>query len=632
MKTALLVPAAALVLAASAALLTPGDAPAPRPPLDLAPSDSLTPFGSEAELAAFLRSRARVPRRVAEEAVYQMSAPMADAAPSAAPEADGAESVTNTQHAGVDEGGIVKVHGDFLVILRRGRLFTVAVGDDQLRPVSAVDAYGPDMDPGGAWYDELLISGDQVVVIGFSYARGGTEVGLFDIDERGHLEYRSTYHLRSNDYYSSRNYASRLIGSRLIMYTPLYLWPREDDVFAGFPAIRRWHAGARDAEFRRLVTPARVYRPGRALHENDQLALHTVTVCELASGTMDCQADAVLGPPGRVFYVSPQAVYVWVSDWGRRRTPGRAPSTLYRLPLTGGRPTALGVEGAPVDQFSFLEDDGHLNVLVRSGAVGEGMWGSEIASGGAALLRVGLDRFGGGAEDAPRESYRALPTPGGYTFQNRFVGDHLLYGTGSGWGPPQQSRGSILYALRYAGGGVAPVELEHGVDRIEVMGSDAVVVGSDGSDLHFTGIDLDRHPRVAQHYVRANASQGELRSHGFFYKRDGDDSGTIGLPIRGGARPGYEHLIHGSASILFLRNGGERFLELGALEAEPERPLDDACRASCVDWYGNARPLFLRGRTFALLGYEIVEGVLDDGRIRESRRINYTPSRAVSAR
>ncbi len=58
------------------------------------------------------------------------------------------ESVTNTQHAGVDEGGIVKLHGDHLVVLRRGRLFTVAIGDNALKPISAVNAFGPDTPPG----------------------------------------------------------------------------------------------------------------------------------------------------------------------------------------------------------------------------------------------------------------------------------------------------------------------------------------------------------------------------------------------------------------------------------------------------------------------------------------------------
>jgi hypothetical protein len=48
-----------------------------------------------------------------------------------------------------------------------------------------------------------------VVVIGYSYARGGTEIGLFELGRDGALAYRATYHLRSNDYYSTRNYTSR---------------------------------------------------------------------------------------------------------------------------------------------------------------------------------------------------------------------------------------------------------------------------------------------------------------------------------------------------------------------------------------------------------------------------------------
>ena len=96
-----------------------------------------------------------------------------------------ADSVTNVQHAGVDEGGIVKVHGDHLVILRRGRLFTVDIRDRQLKPVAAIDAFGTGIDPRGAWYDEMLISGNTIVVIGYSYARGGTEIGLFEISRDG---------------------------------------------------------------------------------------------------------------------------------------------------------------------------------------------------------------------------------------------------------------------------------------------------------------------------------------------------------------------------------------------------------------------------------------------------------------
>jgi hypothetical protein len=52
----------------------------------------------------------------------------------------------------------------------------------------------------------------------------------------------------------------------------------------------------------------------------------------------------------------------------------------------------------------------------------------------------------------------------------------------------------------------------------------------------------------------------------------------------------------------------------------------DGCKASCVDWYGNARPIFLRGRILALLGYELVEGAVDGGEMREVRRASFAPA------
>lgn len=543
------------------------------------------------------------------------------------------DSVTNVQHAGVDEGGIVKLHGNHLLMLRRGRLFTVAIGDGALRPISAVDAFGPEIDPEETWYDELLVSGDTVVVIGYSYDRGGTEIGLFNIDAAGKLRYRSTYHLRSNDYYSSRNYASRLIGSKLIFYTPLYLSPWDENPLESFPALRKWHKGAKESEFKRIVAATHVYRPEQRVSGNGGLALHTVTVCDLSRGDFTCEATAVIGAPGRVFYVSPESVYVWTSDWARYGDRSSARSLLYRMPLDGSGPSALGVSGSPVDQFSFLEsEDGHLNVLVRSDAVGDEMWGAEVAAGDVMLMRVPLKSFSDGSEAAPGSSYRRLPKLEGDTFQNRFVGDYLLYGTGNGLGPPEKKRQSSLYAVRWAGGEVATLPLTHGVDRIEVMGADAVIVGTDGQDLHFTGVRLGEHPSIANRYTRKGASQGELRSHGFFYKPDGPDSGLLGLPISQPGRPGYEHLFEESAAVLFLRNDSLQLKELGDLAARPERSVDDACRASCVDWYGNARPLFVRGRVFALLGYELVEGTLADGRIRETRRVSYAPRRATVTR
>jgi len=593
---------------------------------------AMRPFRSDQELKAYLKELAEKQKVLARAQVENLST----AQPSAsAPATDlmtfsaaKEESVTNVQHAGVDEGGIVKVHGDHLVVLRRGRLFTVAIGDGALNPISAVDAFAPDINPASTWYDEMLVSEHTIAVIGYSYERGGTEIGLFNIDSAGQLRYRSTHHMRSNDYYSSRNYASRLIGSKLIFYTPLYLTPGAEDPFQNFPAVRKWHKGAKAAEFRRIVPATRIYRPERTINPSYGLALHTVTVCDLTNDAFACEATGVIGPAGRVFYVSPESVYVWVSDWTRRGQQMKAESMLYRMPLDGSSPSALQVSGSPVDQFSFLESpDAQLNVLVRADSAGDGMWSAERAAGDVALMRVPLTSFSDGAEAAPASSYRQLPKPGGYTFQNRFVGDYLLYGTGSGWGRPESKQSADLFAVPWAGGDLTTLSLAHGIDRIEALGKDAVVVGTNGKDLTFTSVRLGESPSLADSFTRTGASQGELRSHGFFYKADGADSGVLGLPISVPGRAGYRHLFEESAAILFLRNDSLHFEKIGELSADSARAVDDRCRASCVDWYGNARPLFVRGRVLALLGYEIVEGRLDDGRMRELRRVSYAPRR-----
>jgi len=61
----------------------------------------------------------------------------------------------------------------------------------------------------------------------------------------------------SNDYYSSRNYASRLIGDKLIMYSPLYLNPLRRS-FAAFPAMRKWRTGATPEDFKRIARQPRL--------------------------------------------------------------------------------------------------------------------------------------------------------------------------------------------------------------------------------------------------------------------------------------------------------------------------------------------------------------------------------------
>jgi hypothetical protein len=207
--------------------------------------------------------------------------------------------------------------------------------------------------------------------------------------------------------------------------------------------------------------------------------------------------------------------------------------------------------------------------------------------------------------------------------------------------------GPSAYALRFASSGDAmALAPGHAVERIEALGRDAVLVGARDGDLVFSAVRLARRdPQLAGRHVQRGVAQGETRTHGFFYRAQHDDGGVLGLPVLGpGAR--RRHGVYaggqGAAAVLFLRNQGLRFSALGQLQASDGGVRDDGCKASCVDWYGNARPIFLGDRVLALMGYEIVEGRLQAGgwrfdeptgapapeQIVERRRISFAPNAA----
>lgn len=591
-------------------------------------TQGLRGFQSKAELEAFADRLAKRQRERRRAEVSEPSAMAVDAAADVAGAPAESESITNTQEAGVDEGGIVKNAGDYLIVLRRGRLFTINHGDDDLKPVSSVDAFPPGKrNPGNTWYDEMLVSDNQVIVIGYSYGEYGTELNRFDLSDDGSLTYRDTHYLRSGDYYSSSNYASRLIGDELILYAPVYAqWENLD---ASMPALRGY---GENAEAKPLVEPqdfliAEPYRNG----EFDLNMLHVVTRCNLSAPQLECSARAIAGTWSRSFYVSRSAVYVWTGStrnyWDRDNAKS-VPGQLYRIPLDGAQPGAVQVAGSPIDQFSFAEDanDSILRVLLRDLGSGDGMWASEFSGGEVAMASIGLDEFDNGASFLPKSGYRALPKPDGWRLHNRYVGDYLLY-AGGGYG--RESDTPIVYAVPLNGRAVQEVALSHGVTRFDRLGSDGVAIGpsKDGA-LGFSSLALGGRAKVEDTYMLPAANEGETRSQAFFFRPDrGSDglSGTLGLPVsRRLERTGAEFLGSGS-SIAFLRRDKRALSPAGELVARTENAVDDKCIASCVDWYGNARPIFMGDRIFALMGYELVEGRMQRGRISEKRRVSFAP-------
>ena len=557
-----------------------------------------------------------------------------------------APEITNNQEAGVDEGGIVKVSGDYLVVLRRGRLFSLRVAGDRLEAVSSIDAFPPgDSNPDDTWYDEMLVSGDTIVSIGYSYGEDGSEISRFRLREDGSFEYRDTHYRDSEDYYSSRNYASRMIGDTLVVYSPADLSFK--DWKSDWPSLtKRLEDGSRkpvvlDGGRYRLAVPQRYLDTSHP----EMTELHSVLRCNVRSENFDCSQDGVLGGWSREFYITTDATYIWASgpdDW---RTPDDdgEPDMLYRLDHDGDI-WAIGVSGKPIDQFSFLEDTEEDKLFVVVGWH-DRMWAGDEIKGNLALLELEQSMLGDGSRSAADFVYRPLASVDGYGVENRFVGRFLVYGGGY-YGDEDEA--PFAYVSPLDARWVQRIDMPHGVTRIDRMGNDPVVIGPGADEqLGFSALALDEERLTAalvDTYMLPNAQEGEDRSHAFFFRPDpgvdGADSGTLALPVTTGGDTDGTEFLGMASSIFYLRREDRDFRPAGHLQsatrAIPEEDdgngeyyadsvEEDACQSSCVDWYGNSRPIFLGDRIFALMGYELVEGQLVDGKIVERRRIDFAP-------
>ncbi|MBD3280290.1 hypothetical protein GF389_02070, partial [Candidatus Dojkabacteria bacterium] len=219
----------------------------------------------------------------------------------------GDESITNNQESGVDEGDIVKAYGDYFIILRRGKLFSVDV--ENMEAISQVNTYPEGFEADG-WYDEILVNDDMIILIGYNYTERATEIGLFDINDSGKISHQNTYFVDSNDYYSSRNYASRLVDGELILYMPYYVAFDRNNYEPTFPKLHQWDKSKKVVvEGTAILDKTNVYKP---VQETLYPTLHTVMRCDVQN--FDCEAKGILGPYSRSFYVSSEAIYLWVSD------------------------------------------------------------------------------------------------------------------------------------------------------------------------------------------------------------------------------------------------------------------------------------------------------------------------------
>ena len=525
------------------------------------------------------------------------------------------EVITNNQEEGVDEGGIVKNIGDHLMVLRQGRLYAVDVrgGDKPVQTHSVRVSLDEELNQ-SVWYDEMLVRGRDIYVIGYRYVAridgedsllsygfgtGTTEIAHFSLEEDGKIARQETQFFESMDYYDFSNYSSRMIGDRLIFYLPLSGGRQ--------PGMLRYLG---EGEFERAEI---ILAQEDIVSAGDSGVTHVLVTCKV--GGQSCAARGLEGATSSARYVTRDDVYLWMGE------------AVWALSLEDGGMTQHAVRGVPRDQLSFKMMGDELKVMVSStSATAErSRWGSSPDQ--LELLTLSRADFGAQADQQVRGELLYKDEEGGYVYssRSRFTQDALLYA--------YHRDGSERVGI-YMLNGQEQRELDLGdesVTRIEPMrGVGALIVSSRyerrkrrlfryDSFLTLRAIKItEQGATIAHRVVLEGAREGETRSHGFFYK-PGKVGGVFGLPILG-ERGLLGWWGSGISNIAFFAVSGEGRMEgYGAVSSSEES--EGACETSCIDWYGNTRPIFLGERIFALMGSELAEVALENRKVSVLSRL-----------
>lgn len=170
--------------------------------------------------------------------------------------------------------------------------------------------------------------------------------------------------------------------------------------------------------------------------------------------------------------------------------------------------------------------------------------------------------------------------------------------------------------------------------RLETVNDSVVSIGgTEGGDLHVMAVRAEDNTLAHSAFETFGYEVSESRSHSFNYRRDTDGyviafpvvKSEVALAAEAGKllKGNYFDDDYERMASLFLGDG----LNLQVLSVidgtQSLEALEDTCKLSCNDWYGSGRPIFLRERSFYLMGYELIEVDAQAGGTRELQRVNF---------
>ena len=641
------------------------------------PAAKLVAFKTDAAWAAFVEQRAALAREAATaygpdilgSAPSDSPPPQDAAAPSMSPPpplverktsvvADATNpEITNNQNVGVDEGGIVKQVGPYLLALQDGRIFSVDTrgNNGKIALADRMNVYTKANE--GAWYDEMLVQGDRVLVTAYSYEAQATAISVFRVDmASGKLSRDGIFYVSSADYYSGENYATRIVGDQLVLHITSSLTPSWSDENAPMIRVGPYESGAKKPRGVPLVSTNNLYRP---IMDVANPAVQTIVICPLGdtkTKDLSCRSESFVGPLDSELLVTTTDAFLWNGDenwlfyetgqscdrWQTRCANMKAPTlttlqpaAVFRVPINGDAPSFAPVRGRPTNQFAMEVQNNKFFMLSSWNNPNCASTGYGIAPQ-LSLTTIPLSRF----DDAPAQIKQSSITnlPGAMAEPVvRFMEGWVVYhGDGDDITVPSRrltrldaKAPTTLYAtpLKRPRETVSTA-VPHRVARLQPLAGGMLAIGQASSrDLSLSWLNPSASFKPAPTFSMSGRIESEGRSHAFSATQLGDGRSLMGLPTveyNDGQVRDLSRSASSNLSFLTMSKTGS-FAKAGDVSMAQTKPKTSyKCEVSCIDWYGNSRAVFTGGRIFALMGTELVEGRLTDNQISVIGRLDMT--------
>ena len=562
------------------------------------------------------------------------------------------ESITNNQEQGVDQGDIVKRLGDYAFILRKGVLYSVFLGNEQNSQMQLIKKLSVQANGGNyhSWYDELLVYDDFLLVLGYSYRLGVSELVFFRRTVDGSFAFHQRYLIETDDYFDVENSAIRIVDGKLLMVLPrrFALDELREEIVSGeinTLTVDFFNANARQPESIELVAKQDWIKTAQKLSDNIYVSqVYSCPLDRLKNDHLRCDAVNLVGAYGK-FYVSTNAVYLWNTDspqsfdyqqinprrYGILSRRGlldkwqdeNNANVIYRIPHDESDVTAVVVQGRPLNQFSFQERGERFSVISTVYSHDEDRSIYDVYG-----LEFSLLDFSTASPEIDPNEYVLIASQERRPKANRFLGEQVFVSTVE-YGDEKLKTNVSVWDM--VSDKVVTFDTPFYINAFHPLGENMLAMGLDLDGSLVLESWLPK-PVPQSVFIQKfpNFFPTESRSVGFNSK-EYDEKTVFGIPVVEYDNEQYEEYIERlywqkkepPMDILFfdLEPTGQ-FTVFDRLLSSREPLKEDTCIVSCEDWYGVARPFFINEHIYGLINFELLKSNYDGTRMSNLQRLN----------